>query len=276
MFDRQIMLDLIKKKREIWKKGSGRNLHASLKDEFEKHSIKIGRDRFFDLLRENGLLIKSKKRKAITTLSYHHFHKYPNLIQGLIPLRAGEIIVSDITYIWIEDIENFAYLFLITDVYSRKIIGFCLSDNLKASSAIKALKMALKQIDVFDGRIHHSDRGIQYCCHNYTGLLKKNGILISMTEKGDPRENPIAERVNKTIKEEFTEKPQLSFQNLMEAKKEIARFIEFYNNKRPHRSIDMLTPAQAFNMKGELKRKWKSYLKYKKLENQLEGDFFQA
>lgn len=276
MFDQQIIIDLIKKKREIWKRGSGRNLFACLQPEFAKHSIKIGRDKFFDILRENGLLIQNKKRKARTTFSYHHFHKYPNLIVGLIPLRAGEIIVSDITYIWIEDIENFAYLFLITDVYSRKIIGFCMSDNLKAISAIKALKMALKQIEVRMGCTHHSDRGIQYCCNSYTGLLNKNGILISMTENGNPRENPIAERVNKTIKEEFTDKPQLSFKSLIEAKREIPRFIDFYNKERPHRSIDMFTPAQAFNTTGELKRRWKSYLRYKKLEKQLEGDFFQA
>ncbi len=274
MFDHQIIIDLIKKKREIWKRGSGRNLFACLQPEFSKHAIKIGRDKFFDILRENGLLIQNKKRKARTTFSYHHFHKYPNLIAGLIPSRAGEVIVSDITYIWIEEIENFGYLFLITDVYSRKIIGFSMSDNLKAISAIKALKMALKQLEVRAGCTHHSDRGIQYCCNSYTGLLNKTGILISMTENGDPRENPIAERVNKTIKEEFTDKPQLSFKSLFEAKREIPRFIDFYNHERPHRSIDMLTPAQAFNTTGELKRRWKSYLKYKKLEKQMEGDFY--
>ena len=276
MYDKEIIVDLIKKKREIWKKGSGRNLFASLQGEFSKHCIKIGRDKFFDILRENGLLMKNKKRKTRTTFSYHFFHKYPNLTEGIKPLRAGEIIVSDITYIWVEDIENFVYLFLITDVYSRKIIGYCLSDNLKASSAIKALKMALKQIILRKGCIHHSDRGIQYCCNSYTDLLNKNGMLISMTENGDPRENPIAERVNKTIKEEFTEKPQLSFKSLTEAKKEVPRFINFYNNERPHRSIDMLTPSQAFNMTGELKRRWKSYLKYKKNDKQLAGDFIQA
>lgn len=193
-FNEYLIIELIKKKRKIWKKGSGRNLLQSLQNDFEDHSINIGRDRFFDLLRENGLLMKTKKRKTNTTFSYHHFHKYPNIIKDVVPLKSGVLMVSDITYIWIKDIENFAYLFLITDVYSRKIIGFCMSNSLKAESAIKALKMALKQTDEPEGCIHHSDRGIQYCCYDYTGLLEKNKMLISMTENGDPLENAIAER----------------------------------------------------------------------------------
>ena len=268
-----LIVELIKKKRKIWKKGSGRNLLQSLQTDFENHSINIGRDRFFDLLRENGLLMKNKKRKTNTTFSYHHFHKYPNLIKDVVPFKSGGIIVSDITYIWIEEIENFAYLFLITDVYSRKIIGFCVSDSLKAESAIKALKKALKQIDEPNGCIHHSDRGIQYCCYDYTGILRKNNILISMTENGDPLENAIAERVNRTIKEEFTTEKTLRFKTYKQAKNEIPKYIKFYNEERPHRSIDMHTPAQAYNLTGELKRRWKSYYGTKKSKKELEGEF---
>jgi len=267
-----LIVELIKKKRKIWKKGSGRNLLQSLQTDFEDHSINIGRDKFFDLLRENGLLMKTKKRKTNTTFSYHHFHKYPNIIKDVVPLKSGVLMVSDITYIWIEDIENFAYLFLITDVYSRKIIGFCMSNSLKAESAIKALKMALKQIDKTEGCIHHSDRGIQYCCYDYTGILQKNKILISMTENGDPLENAIAERINRTIKEEFTDEKTLSFKSIKQAKNEMPKFIKFYNEERPHRSIDMHTPAQAYNLTGELKRRWKSYYGSKS-KNVLEGDF---
>ena len=267
-----LIVELIKKKRKIWKKGSGRNLLQSLQTDFEDHSINIGRDKFFDLLRENGLLMKTKKRKTNTTFSYHHFHKYPNIIKDVVPLKSGVLMVSDITYIWIEDIENFAYLFLITDVYSRKIIGFCMSNSLKAESAIKALKMALKQIDKPEGCIHHSDRGIQYCCYDYTGILQKNKILISMTENGDPLENAIAERINRTIKEEFTDEKTLSFKSIKQAKNEMPKFIKFYNEERPHRSIDMHTPAQAYNLTGELKRRWKSYYGSKS-KNVLEGDF---
>lgn len=270
----QLIIELIKKKRKLWKKGSGRNLLGSLQSDFQEHSINIGRDKFFDLLRENGLLMKNKKRKIKTTYSYHHFHKYPNIVRVFIPQKAGELIVSDITYIWIKDIENFAYLFLITDVYSRKIIGYCMSETLKAESAVKALRMAVKQIAVTDGCIHHSDRGIQYCCHEYTGLLKQNNMMISMTENGDPLENAIAERINKTIKEEFTDEKTLSFETFVKGKREMPKFIKFYNEERPHRSIDMHTPAEAYNMTGELKRRWKSYNGNKERKNV--GEFLQV
>ena len=203
VLDDQLIIELIRKKRKLWKKGSGRNLLAALQTDFQEHSIKIGRDKFFDLLKENGLLIKNKKRKVNTTFSYHHFHKYPNLIKELTITYPGHVIVSDITYIWLSDTDSFAYLYLITDVYSRKIVGYYISDNLKASSAIKALKIALKTLFQVKTTIHHSDRGIQYCSYEYTDLLKLNNISISMTEDSDPRDNAIAERVNRTIKEEF-------------------------------------------------------------------------
>lgn len=265
----ELILELIRHKRKQWKKGSGRNLYAALRPDFKKHSIKIGRDKFFTLLRENNLLKTRKKRAVKTTFSYHHFHKYPNIIRDKVPLKSGEIIVSDITYIWIKNIESFAYLFLITDLYSRKIIGYCLSDSLKAESAVKSLKMAIKQIDS-KGCIHHSDRGIQYCCNDYTELLIKNKMLISMTENGDPLENAVAERVNRTIKEEFTDEKTLCFESLQKGLKEIPLIIKFYNEERPHRSIDMLTPEQAFKMTGELKKHWKNYYK----TTVKEGDFF--
>lgn len=271
----QLILELVREKRKIWKKGSGRNLFAALKTDFGEHSIKVGRDKFFDLLRDNNLLKTTKKRTARTTFSYHFFHKYPNLIKNKVPLRGGEIIVSDITYIWIKDIENFAYLFLITDLYSRKILGYYLSDNLKAKSALKALEMAIKQIPR-EGCIHHSDRGIQYCCNDYTSLLLQNKMLISMTENGDPLENAVAERINRTIKEEFTDDKTLCFESLEIGQKKIPEFVRFYNEERPHRSIDMLTPQQAFTMTGELKRHWKNY--YRKSEKELlkQGEFLEA
>ena len=255
----QTILSIIKEKRKIWKKGSGRNLLASIKPELKKHTISIGRDKFFDLLRENGLLVKSKNRKANTTFSYHFFHKYPNLIKGINAIYPGHIIVSDITYIWLSEPDNFAYLYLITDVYSRKILGYYVSDNLKASSAVKALKMVFNIIKKDKLTIHHSDRGIQYCSYEYTDLLRSNKISISMTEDSDPRDNAIAERVNRTIKEEFCDEKTISFKNLNQAKKRIQEIIKFYNEQRPHRSIEMLTPNVAFTMNRELKRCWQSY-----------------
>lgn len=257
--DEMLVLEMIKERRKLWKKGSGRNLHASLKEEFKKHKIKMGRDKFFDLLRSNGLLMSRKQRKVRTTLSYHHFHKYPNLIKDIVVDKPNQVVVSDITYIWIEDVERFAYLFLITDMYSRKTIGYFLSKDMKTKSGLVALRMAVKNMKVTVGCIHHSDRGVQYCSDQYTNYLKKNKMLISMTESGDPLENAIAERLNGILKGEFTLQKQISFPSFSVAKKQISKIIDFYNNERPHRSIEMLTPSEAYNKKGVLKRKWKTY-----------------
>lgn len=262
----EIIVGLIQKKREIWKRGSGRNLHQSLQQDFAEHQLKIGRDKFFDILRTHKLLVKIKSRRALTTMSYHHFRKHKNLIQNIIPQRANEIWVSDITYLWLKEKNQFCYLSLITDMYSRKIIGHCVYENLSVKGCIMALKEALKKVPkhTVQNLIHHSDRGIQYCCHAYTGLLTKNNIKISMTQSGDPLENAIAERINKTIKEEFTTDKQINFCNIETAKKEIGKFIEFYNTKRPHRSINWLTPEKAHLEEGLLKRMWKNYKSHPK------------
>lgn len=266
LFEEYLIVGLINQKRKIWKRGSGRNLWKALASDFAEHKITIGRDKFFDLLRRNGLLIHCKKRRVKTTDSYHRYHKYPNLIRGLKPIKANEIWVVDITYVWLSQSDCFCYLFLITDMYSRKIIGYWVDASLHAQGAINGLKMALhntspKQVQ---GCIHHSDRGIQYCCDAYIALLKKNGFTISMTEKSDPLENAIAERVNKTIKEEFTNQKEISFTTLAAAKKSIKQFIDFYNNQRPHRSINWLTPYAAHQQEGALKRHWKMYMRKKK------------
>jgi transposase InsO family protein len=260
----EVILGLVKQKREIWKRGSGRNLHKSLEEEFKQHQIKIGRDKFFDFLREQNLLIKPKRHRAKTTCSYHHFNKYPNVIEDLIPMRSNEIWVSDITYLWLQQKDKFCYLSIITDLYSRKIVGYCVHEDLSVNGCIEALKMALKQqVNKTENLIHHSDRGVQYCCHAYVKLLKSNHIKISMTQTGDPLENAVAERINKTIKEEFTNDRQINFTNIVETKAEIKKFIEFYNNKRPHRSIEWLTPNKAHQQTGALKRVWKTYSKAK-------------
>jgi len=265
-FNEYLIVGLIKQKRQVWKRGSGRNLWKSLHTDFLNHQISIGRDKFFDLLRRNGLLVRYKKRRIKTTDSYHRYHKYPNLTRGVKPVKANEIWVSDITYLWLNDTDSFCYLFLITDLYSRKIIGYCVHSTLQASGAIKSLQMALgnTEASTVKGCIHHSDRGIQYCCDAYIALLNKKSIGISMTEQSDPLENAVAERINKTIKEEFTDEKELSFATIEAAKRDIKRFIIFYNSQRPHRSIDWLTPDQAYQKEGELKRHWKMYIKNEK------------
>lgn len=256
----EVIVGLIKKKREIWKRGSGRNLLQSLQKEFKTQDIKMGRDKFFDLLRNNHLLIKSKRFRTKTTCSYHHFNRYQNLIKDTAPLRSNEIWVADITYLWLKPQDKFCYLSIITDLYSRKIVGHCVHDSLSVKGCIDALKQAIRsRKEKNRPLIHHSDRGVQYCCHAYVKLLQNQQIQISMTQTGDPLENAIAERMHKTIKEEFTNDRQISFCNIEEAKTEIKKFIDFYNRKRPHRSVEWLTPNQAHLCSGELKRVWKSY-----------------
>ena len=256
-----LVLSLVKEKRRLWKKGSGRNLHAALQEEFRLHNIKLGRDKFFDILRENKLLVRKKQRRTRTTFSYHHFHKYPNLIKELNVERVNQVIVSDITYLYLREIDSFSYLFLVTDLFSRKVLGFKVSNNLSAKSGVEALKIALNNMSDIENVIHHSDRGIQYCSHEYTGLLKRYGIGISMTENSDPLENAVAERINKTLKEEFTEKKQISFRTHREATIMISQIIKFYNDERPHRSLEMFTPSYAYKLNKVLKRKWKAYYK---------------
>jgi transposase InsO family protein len=263
----KIVVDLVLKERTIWKKGSGRNLLKCLEKEFEKHQFSIGRDKFFTILRNNGLLIKHRNNKARTTQSYHFYNKYDNLVPyNYICTRADEVWVSDITYIWLEKERHFCYLSMITDMYSRKIVGYCVHENLSVEGCVIALKMALKQrVNKAQKLIHHSDRGVQYCCDAYVKLLQKAGVEISMTQTGDPKENAIAERVNKTIKGEFTTEDQIHFKDVETAKKEIKINIDYYNQRRPHRSVEMLTPNVAHKHKGELKRQWKTY--YRKPQN---------
>jgi len=222
----------------------------------QQHGILFGRDALFDLLRDHDLLVRRRKRKAQTTFSKHRFRKYPNQIREFVTLAANQLWVSDITYIVVAD--QFAYLSLITDAYSRKIVGFYLSKTLEAEGCIKALKMAMGTTKNLEGLIHHSDRGVQYCCHKYVALLNKASIKISMTENGDPLENAIAERVNGILKEEYLLQKYACFED---AQKSIAKTVTVYNSLRPHSSCEMKTPNEAHETTGPLIRKWKSYYK---------------
>lgn len=237
-----------------------RRLLLMLQPFLELHKMQIGRDALFDLLASHRLLIRKRKRKVPrTTFSGHWYRKYPNLIVGMSVLKPNRLWVSDITYITLKD--DFAYLSLVTDAYSRKIAGYHLSKRLQAEGCVKALKMALKQTDDTGGLIHHSDRGSQYCSTEYVEQLHARGIAISMTQNSEPSENAIAERVNGIIKQEFLESSYATFAQANQAIKEA---VDIYNNERLHSSLDMLTPAQAHLRTGELKRRWKNYYKKKK------------
>lgn len=234
-----------------------RKLLFLLIPEMKKHDIKMGRDLLYDLLRFHGLLIRRRKRMVKTTDSHHWLRKYPNLITHLVLSAPEQLWVSDITYI--RTLEGFSYLSLITDAYSRKIVGYALHPSLEAIGCIAALEMAIesrKRKSPFI-LIHHSDRGIQYCSQNYTAMLNEDRIAISMTQSGSPYENALAERVNGIIKNEFF--PKKVYQNHKEAKKSIAVTVRHYNEKRPHASLDYFTPDQAHDMSGDISKRWKHY-----------------
>ena len=237
-----------------------RKLLLMLIPALEEHKIKLGRDQLFDLLRFHGLLIRRRIRMVKTTNSHHWLKKYPNLIQGLVLNASEELWVSDITYI--RTLTGFSYLSLITDAYSRKIVGHALHPTLEAQGCIDALEKAVgerKKESPFM-LIHHSDRGIQYCSSGYVDILNREGISISMTQNGSPYENALAERVNGIIKNEFF--PKRVYQNHKEGKKAIDSIIGNYNQKRPHASIDFLTPNEAHGKTGLIKKRWKNYRKF--------------
>jgi transposase InsO family protein len=242
-----------------------RKMYGLLQPFMQQHHFNIGRDAFFDLLRDNDLLVRRRRRRTpITTFSNHPFKKYPNLIKDFEPTAPNQLWVSDITYIHLKD--DFAYLSLITDAYSRKIVGFCLHHDLSAKGTIKALQMALKSIpkrNKSDNRlVHHSDRGLQYGCNDYVKILNDNHIRISMTQTGDPLENAIAERVNGILKDELLEEVHNDFETALN---NIAIAISTYNHLRPHSSIVMLTPFIAHQLNRPLKRTWKNYYKRKEV-----------
>ena len=238
----------------------GRKLFIMLQPFFKEHNISIGRDKFFDVLKRNRLLVRRTKRSVHTTDSKHHFYRYPNLVKGFTPLKAHELWVADITYIPLK--ERFAYLFLITDAYSRKIVGFHISDDMKVNSAVVALKKALAQKPPETIVIHHSDRGIQYCSTEYVNLLQHHHAMISMTNNGDPLENAIAERINGILKTELIS----SYYNDIDAAViHITRCITIYNYRRRHSSLNWQIPAEVHKQKGPQIRRWKNY--YQPLKN---------
>lgn len=234
-----------------------RKLHYLLQPALVSHGIQIGRDYLFDLLQEHKLLVRQRKRKAITTDSRHWMRKYSNLVRNLPVTRPEQVWVSDITYIRM--VNQWGYLSLITDAYSRKIVGYCFRSDLMAEGCIEALQMAISNKMYNDPIIHHSDRGSQYCSHQYVNLLSQNNIGISMTENGDPYENALAERVNGIIKTEFNlHSCQLGFEQTYN---QIRKSIKAYNEIRPHASCDYLTPEQAHVQSGQLDKRWKNYNK---------------
>lgn len=240
MLKASIIVDSVKKIRADLPKTGTVKIHKQCRQEWAESGIKIGRDKTFNILREHGLLQRKRRQnKPQTTMSKHWLKKYPDLIKGNSFLYANQLWVSDITYLKVN--EQWEYLFLITDAVSHKIVGYHLSKKMDATSAVAALKMALKSEKLNHHLIHHSDRGIQYCSHIYTNLLTKYNINISMTQSGSPYDNAIAERINGILKHELIY-PFGVLNTIIEAEKRVKTAIESYNEKRLHQSIKYLTP----------------------------------
>jgi putative transposase len=236
----ELVLQWVAEIRSVLPRVGGIKLYKLLKQKLGDHAIKLGRDGLFKLLRFNGLLIQPRKKYVRTTQSYHHYKKWPDLLAGYRPFKVNQVWVSDITFLRIEN--NFTYLSLITDAYSRKIVGYHLSQQLKASGCIAALNQAIRGRKHLNGLIHHSDRGIQYCCEEYVQILQAHGIRISMTQSGSPYDNAIAERVNGILKQEFG--LDQTYKSYRDAIEPVARAIYAYNHIRPHFSCNLQTPVQ--------------------------------
>jgi transposase InsO family protein len=258
LIEQEILLDKIGDIRKDHKRLGGRKLFFKLEAFMDEHNIKMGRDAFFDLLRDNKLLVKQRKSHHVTTNSNHWMKKYPNLIKDIEPLGPNHIWVSDITY-WKTKGGHY-YISFITDAYSRKIVGYHVADTMEAIESATALKMAIKTLKISaKGLIHHSDRGSQYCSSMYVNILKKEGIKISMTENGDPLENAIAERINGIIKGEYLF--DYLIKTLLNAKEVLKSVVKLYNEDRPHSSIGNAVPSKVHNNDTdiEIKRLWKNY-----------------
>lgn len=263
-----LVLKLVREIRQGLPRAGVPKLHHMLKEKLREHGLKIGRDALYRLLGEHGYLIRYRRRRPFTTNSRHHYRKHPNLIRELALLtHPGQLWASDITYLRLAG-NKFCYLSIVTDAYSHKIIGHCLHPTLHSDGAVNALLMAVKS-KRREGLIHHSDRGIQYCCADYVRMLEHYGIRISMTENGDPYENAVAERINGILKGEFL--LDGTFGTFEQARAAVHSAVDRYNHIRPHASCDNLTPAQAHDHNGVLPKRWKSKPKERK-KAQLAGE----
>ena len=242
----QRIKQLVDRERKQLPRIGTRKIHFLIKGDLKQQGLKFGRDKLFALMRYYDLQIKPGRRYTQTTMSKHWLRKWPNIIKGRPINHPDEVWVSDITYLKTE--EGNCYLNMVTDAYSRKIVGYAMAENMETENMIEALKMAMtnkqhKHIST----IHHSDRGLQYCSHEYALLTANNNITLSMTENSDPYENALAERMNRTIKEEF------GMDKKLKSRQQVYNLIEesifLYNNKRPHLALQMKTPELVYKTK---------------------------
>lgn len=237
----EVVRELTMEKRKYMPRLGGKKTYWEIRDDLKLHGIKMGRDKYFDWLRAESMLIRPKKRFTRTTQSFHRFRRHHNQIQGLEINKPDQVWVSDITYLRLQN--GFCYLSLITDVFSRKIIGHQVSENLGLEGPLCALEKACRNKSNTK-TIHHSDRGFHYCSDKYIKMLASANIDVSMGEVGNCYENAIAERVNGILKEEFN--LDATFPATKNAKQIVDQAVYAYNNLRPHMSINLKKPNQLY------------------------------
>jgi putative transposase len=239
-----LIIDLVKDIRKRLPCLGSKKLYYKLRNDLELLGSP-GRDKFIEILRKNDLLIRRKRKYAVTTNSHHNFYKYGNLIKELKVTEKDHVYVCDITYIRLRN--GFCYLSLVTDLYSKKIVGYYVCESLSLEGSLNAIKKAVKLLGQDHKLIHHSDRGIQYCSSIYINYLKKLNIQISMGEKGNPYENAVAERINGILKQEFM--LDETFNSLAEVREIVKESVRLYNDERPHLSNKYLTPNEKYEGK---------------------------
>jgi putative transposase len=237
-----IVHELVMEQRTDMPRLGGKKLYVLIGDTLKAHRLRMGRDKLFSWLRNHDLLVQPKRQHTRTTNSSHRFRVHQNLIKDQAITQSDQVWVSDITYLRLQ--KGFCYLALITDAYSRKIVGYHVNETLELNGCLKALQMACGQRKNTLPTIHHSDRGIQYCSNQYVDQLKNQDIKISMAEAGNCYENAMAERVNGILKDEFN--LDRTFSNLEQARKSTIQAIKTYNTRRPHMSIEMKKPAELY------------------------------
>ena len=266
----EMVVQFVRDIRQIDPGIGGEKLHYMYRERFgADYEYMVGRDKMEAIIARNNLNVRIPRRRPRTTDSRHGLPTYPNLVKDIIPIRKNQLWVTDITYIpiWHSDGSyTFCYLSMITDCYTKEIVSWYVGETMEAWCSVECLLKALETLDPdkIVNLIHHSDRGIQYVSAAYTSLLTDAGIRISMTETGDSKDNAVAERQNSTIKNELLK--DIKFYSIGEVRRAMGKAVAFYNNERPHMSLNNMTPRQAASCMGKIQKKWVSY-REKYLEN---------
>jgi transposase InsO family protein len=240
--DSELVVAMVQQERQLQPRLGTRKLYHKLKGELEASGVKMGRDRLFEELGRAGLLLEPLPAESPhTTQSYHNLPVFRNLVQELDLSAANQVWVSDLTYLRTR--EGYVYLALITDKFSRKIVGWHVGDSLEAIGCVRALESALSELPAWAKPIHHSDQGSQYCCHEYVERLQRAGLAISMTESDHCAENALAERMNGILKQEYGLGQELG--SKAQARRAVAQAVWLYNTQRPHSALGLQVPEQV-------------------------------